>query len=262
MDLGISGKTALVAGGSAGLGKASAMALAREGVRLFVSARGEQRLLATAQDIRDATGAAVTAVVANHGTEAGRRALADACPAPDILVITFSPPPFTDDYRHISIGEWQESIDTTLIGSIELMRHFSQGMVERGFGRIVNIGTIAAKYPIAQRILSGSTRAAVTNYAVGLAKVVARHDVVINSIMPGIFQTPGLDESFVRLAEKNGTTAEAEADRFLRRLSIPARTYGDPDDLGALCAMLCSRHARYVVGQSLAVDGGLGSGLF
>lgn len=262
MDLGIAGKTALVAGGSAGLGGASALALAREGVRLIMSARGEERLRDHAATIRAETGANVDYVVADHGTAEGRATLTARCPAPDILIITFSPPPITSDYRTVSTDEWRHVLDTMVIGSIELMRHYAEGMAERGFGRIVNISTIAAKYPLALRMLSGASRAAVANYTVGLAKLVARHNVAINSILPGIFKTPGLEQSFAETAIRNGSNAEAEAEAFLRRFSIPARAYGEPADVGALCAMLCSQHANYVVGQSLLVDGGLGDAIF
>lgn len=262
MDLDIAGKTALVAGGSAGLGGASALALAREGARLIVSARGEARLRAAAEAIRAETGAEVECVVADHGTEAGRAALAAACPAPDILVITFSPPPMTSDYRQVTAEEWRAVLDTMVIGSIELMRHYGEGMAERGFGRIVNISTIAAKYPLALRMLSGASRAAIANYAAGLAKHLARRNVAINAILPGIFTTPGLEQSFVDAAARSGNSPDAEAEAFLRRFNIPARTYGEPQDVGAICALLCSRYAGYIVGQSLSVDGGLGDAIF
>jgi 3-oxoacyl-[acyl-carrier protein] reductase len=262
MDLGIAGKTALLAGASAGLGKSSALALAAEGARLFISARGEERLLATAQEIRDTTGAAVVPITADHGTAAGREQLQVLCPQPDILVITCSPPPFTQNYRELTADQWRASFETSAIGSIELMRHYTQGMVERRFGRIVNISTMSAKFPLALRMLSGGTRAAVANYSAGLAKVVAKDNVIINSILPGMFRTPGMEAGFAEAAAKNGTTSQEEVESFVRRFKIPARTYGDPDDLGALCAMLCSCYVRFVVGQSLVVDGGAGGGLF
>ncbi|HUF99894.1 MAG TPA: SDR family oxidoreductase [Ilumatobacter sp.] len=262
MDLGIAGKIALVAGGSAGLGGASALALAQEGADLYISARGSERLEAAAADIRLATGATVTPIVSDHGTEQGRQQLYSVCPAPDIVVITFSPPPLTDDFRAVVPDQWRTVLESMVVGSIELMRHYSQGMADRGSGRIVNIGTIAAKYPMASRALSGASRAAVTNYAVGLSKVVARHGVVVNSLLPGIFETPGLTTTFVDAAAANGTTEYEERQRFLGRFNIPARRYGSPEELGAWCAMLCSRQASYLTGQSVGVDGGLGGGLF
>lgn len=262
MDLGISGKTALVAGGSAGLGKASAMALAREGVRLVISARGSDRLEVAAREIREATGADVITVAADHGTADGLARLVAACPAPDLLVITYSPPPLTPDYRNVTADDWRSVFEMAVIGSTELIRHYSQGMVDRGFGRIVNISTIAAKYPLAARMLSGSTRAAVANYSAGLSRQMARHNVTINNILPGIFETPGLTKTFSDAARENGTEVAAERTNFLRRFNIPARRYGQPDEVGAICAMLCSSYAGYIVGQSIGVDGGLGGAIF
>lgn len=262
MDLGLAGKTALVAGGSAGMGKSSAAALAREGVRLFISARGEERLNSAAEEISGFAHHPVTPIVADHGTAAGRATLWERCPAPDILVITFSPPPFNEDYRDISTQAWKDILDKTVVGSIELMRHYASGMAERGFGRIVNIGTLAAKYPFAIRMMSGATRAAVANYAAALAKVTAKKNVVVNTLLPGMYGTQGGSANFRRRAEANGTTPQEEIDRFMRRLNIPAGRFGDPDDIGAICAMFCSKYMGYTVGQSLAVDGGLGGALF
>ncbi len=262
MDLGIRGKRALVAGGSAGLGGAAAWSLAREGARLTISARGAERLEATASAIRAETGAEVDIVVADHGTEGGRAALQEACPAPDILVISVSPPPSKDDYKTITVAEWQDSIDATMIGPIELMRIFSPGMAERGYGRIVNIGTVAAKYPAAQRMLSGPTRSAVANYANALSKRLARHDVAVNCLLPGLFTTPGLEGSLARQAAENGTTVEEQRAKMLGRWRIPARRLGEPDEFGEICAMFCSRQMGFTIGQSLVVDGGLGSSVF
>lgn len=261
MDLGISGRTALVAGGSAGLGRASALALAGEGARLFISARGEERLAAAAREISAATGAEVTPIVANHATADGREALRAAC-QPDILVVTYSPPPFTEDYRTVSVEQWREAFDGIGIGSIEMMRIFAEGMAERRYGRIVNISTMAAKFPLALRMVSGSTRAAIANYAAGLAKVVAKDNVSINSILPGLFETPGLEDGFVEASRRLGTTPAEERLKFLKRFNIPRRCLGEAEDVGALCTLLCSRFAGYVVGQNLVVDGGLGGGLF
>lgn len=262
MDLGIKGKVALVAGGSAGMGKASAAALAREGVRLCISARGAERLEATRQELSESSLGPVQSVVADHGTEAGRARLFELCPAPDILVITFSPPPFNEDYRAISQDAWRESFDQMVIGSIELMRHYATDMAERGFGRIVNIGTLAAKYPFPIRMMSGATRAAVGNYSAALSKVLSKKNVTINTLLPGMFETPGGSANFRAKAAANGTTIEEERARFMRRLNIPAGTFGDPEDLGAICAMFCSTYMGYTVGQSLSVDGGLGGSLF
>jgi 3-oxoacyl-[acyl-carrier protein] reductase len=262
MDLGIRGRKAICAGASAGMGRASARALAREGVELVISARGEARLLAAAEAIAAETGVKVTPVAADHASAEGRARLLAACPDPDILVVTCGPPRTTPDYREIEPAEWLQSMETTVIGPIELMRAVTPGMAERGWGRVVNIGTGAAKYPAEIRLLSGPARAALVNYTVVLAKKLASRNVIINNLLPGMFHTDGIRDRFDELARQNGTTYEAETDAFAREWRIPAGRFGDPDDLGAVCALFCSQFANFIVGQSLVIDGGLIHGLF
>jgi 3-oxoacyl-[acyl-carrier protein] reductase len=262
MDLGIRGRKAIVAGGSAGMGKASARALAAEGVEIVLSARGEARLIAAAREIADETGSKVTPVVADHGTAGGRSALLAACPEPDILVITCAPPVVTEDFRDISVEDWYASVATTLVGPIELMRVTVDGMAARGFGRIVNIATGAAKYPALIRLLSGPTRSALVNYTVAVSKAMARHNVAINNILPGMFHTATIHERFTENAARNGTTYDEEVAKFVGQWNIPAGRFGDPDDLAAFVAMFCSRQANFTIGQSLVIDGGLINGLF
>jgi len=262
MDLGIGGRKAIVAGGSAGMGKSSARALAREGVEIVLSARGEARLAAAAQEIAAETGSEVTPVVADHGTAQGRARLLEVCPEPDILVITCTPPVVTEDFRDITVEDWNASVATTLVGPIELMRATLDGMAVRGFGRIVNIATGAAKYPAVIRLLSGPTRSALVNYTVAVSKAMARHNVAINNILPGMFHTATMYERFTAEAERNGTSYDDEVTRFVAQWNIPAGRFGDPDDLGAFVAMFCSRQANFTIGQSLVIDGGLINGLF
>ena len=196
MDLGIRGRKAIINGGSAGMGRAAAFALAREGVDLVLSARGEARLRATAGEIAAATGVSVIPVVADHSRREGFERILAACPAPDILVATCSPPPMTEDYRSISAAQWQASLDTGLLSPVHFMTAVLDGMVERGWGRIVNIATIAAKYPLELRILSGAPRAALINYAGAVALRVAQHGVTINNVLPGMFHTAFTLEQF------------------------------------------------------------------
>ncbi len=160
MDLGIKGRRAIVNGASAGMGKAAALALAKEGVELVITARGEERLRAAAAEIGTATGVKVTAVTADHSTDEGRERILAACPSPDILVGTCSPPPMTPDYRTIDSAQWQASLETGLLSPVRFMDSVLEGMVARRWGRIVNIASIATKYPLELRILSGATRAA------------------------------------------------------------------------------------------------------
>jgi 3-oxoacyl-[acyl-carrier protein] reductase len=256
MDLGIRGRRAIVNGGSAGMGKAAAFALAREGVDLVLSARGEARLRAAAEEIAVATGVSVICVVADHSEPRARERILAACPAPDILVATCSPPPMTPDYQAIDATQWQASLDTGLLGPLHFMNAVLPGMVERGWGRIINIATIAAKYPLELRILSGAPRAALINYAGAVALRVARSGVTINSVLPGMFHTAFTQEEFGARADAAGTTYEMEVARFAAQFRIAAGRFGDAQDVGALVAWLSSQFAGYITGQSIVIDGG------
>ncbi len=262
MDLGIRGRKALVNGGSAGLGKGAAKALAAESVELYLSARGADRLEATAEEIRLATGAKVVTIAADHSSEAGREAILAACPDPDILVGTCSPAPFTPDFREVTVEQWQEHLATGLISPIEFIRATIDGMCERGFGRIVNISTGASKFPNEIRTLSGPPRAALSNYTVGVAKAVAKHNVTINNLLPGMHHTAAAEERFGQMAKEQGTSYDQVVDDWIREWRIPAEKFGDIDDFGSICALLCSAQASYIVGQSLVVDGGATTSTF
>jgi 3-oxoacyl-[acyl-carrier protein] reductase len=262
VDLGIAGRKAICAGASAGMGLASARALSREGVEVFISARGEDRLVAAAASVSAETGGKVTPVVADHSTPTGRAALLEACPEPDIMVITCSPPRTTEDFRDISVEDWRGSLATTMVAPIELMRLTVDGMAARGFGRIVNIATVAAKFPSVPRLLSGPARSGLLNYAVAVSKAMAKDNVIINTLLPGMFETETMTQRFRAEAAAKGVGYEEQRDRFVARFRIPTGRFGEPDELGAWCAMFCSRYAAYVVGQSLVLDGGLINGLY
>lgn len=261
MDLGIRGRRALVAGGSAGMGRATARALAAEGAEIVLSARGEDRLRAAAAEIAAETGARVTPVAADHSTEAGREALLAACPAPDILVVTIAPPGAIDDYRRIREADWLASVQSGMVGPAELIRMVSDGMVERRWGRIVSIATIAAKFPSETRLLSGPARAALINYTSAVARRLARHNVILNSLLPGMFLTYGVEAQVAKLVQE-GQTREAAIEALAKQWRIPARRLGHAEDAGKLAATLCAEHAGYLVGQSLVVDGGMTPGMF
>ena len=262
MDLGIQSKKAIVNGGSAGMGRSSALALAREGVELYVSARGEERLNRACFEIEAETGARVTPIVADHSSEAGRARILEACPDPDILVHTCTPPQFTGDFQQITQDDWHESLGITLLGPIQFMQQVLPGMVERSWGRVVNIGTAGAKFPHERRVLSGAPRAALVNYTVAISKVVAKHNVTINNILPGMFNTPGIEKAFEEITQANGTTYEQEVKKTIQEHSIAAGRFGDPEDLGAFVAMFCSQYANYLIGQSLAIEGGVTNSTF
>jgi len=262
MDLGIRGKRALVNGGSAGMGRGAALALAREGCEVFISARGAERLEATCRAIAEETGARVHPLVADHTSEEGRKAILAAIPDPDILVATCAPPPFTGDFRTVSREAFEASVATALLSPIDTIKAVVGPMVERRWGRIVNISTGAAKYPAAMRVLSGPPRAALANYCHAISKELAPHNVTVNSVLPGMHHTPGIEDVLGPRAEANGRSYEEEVEAFVKAVRLPAGRFGDAEDLGALVAMFCSAQASYVTGQSLVVDGGIGTSTF
>ena len=258
MDLKIKGKKAIMAGGSAGMGRATAERLAEAGVDLFITARREARLVKAAEEISAKYGANVTPVVADSSKEEGRQALFDACPDPDILSITIKPPAPNGDFLKVTPQQWRDSIETTLIGPIELMRHYIPQMKEKGWGRIVNIATFSAKNPMIWRLMSGPARSALINYTASVSREIAKHGVTINNILPGIFQTEGMSESLEAYADAFGLEPKQEVCRphFLEHNKIPAGFMGDPDDLAPLAVLLCSPLARFIVGQNITIDGG------
>lgn len=249
-------------GGSAGLGLGAARALAAEGVELYISARGQARLEATAEEIARATGATVVPIVADHASDAGRETILGVCPDPDILVGTCSPAPFTPDFREVGVADWEASLATGLISPVEFIRATVDGMCERGFGRIVNISTAAAKFPAEIRTLSGPPRAALSNYTAGIARSVARHNVTINNLLPGMHHTATAEERFGAIARERGTTYDAVVQEWINEWQIPADRFGDIDEFGAICALFCSAHAGYLTGQNLVIDGGVTNATF
>ena len=256
MDLGIKGRKAIVNGGSAGMGRGASLALAVEGAEVYISARSEQRLYRSCEDIGSETGAKVTPIVADHSTSEGREIILQACPEPDILVTNCSPPAYTGDYATIEREDWFDNLDVTLLSPVELMKKVVPGMVERGWGRVVNIGTGAAKYPAEGRILSGPPRAALVNYSVAVAKAVAKHNVMINNLLPGMHHTAAIEGRYNAAAKANRTTYDEEVQKFIEEWRIPANKFGDAKHFGAFVAIFCSEQASFVTGQSLVVDGG------
>jgi 3-oxoacyl-[acyl-carrier protein] reductase len=259
MDLGIAGRRALVLGASRGLGRACALALAREGVEVAIVARDRARVGAAAAEIRAATGTEVTPVAADFRTAAGREAALTACPAPDILVTNAEgfPP---GDFRDYSRTDWIAALDDMMLGPIELIRRSVDGMIARRFGRIVNIVSRSVKSPQADLPLSNGARAGLVGFVAGLARQVAPHNVTINNLLPGIFASDAQRRHVEGIA---AVTGRAFDDIWAERArGNPAQRYGDPDELGAACAYLCSAQAGFVTGQSLLVDGGGFPGTF
>jgi 3-oxoacyl-[acyl-carrier protein] reductase len=259
MDLGIAGRKAIVCASSRGLGKACARALAEAGCEIVINGRDGKTLEATAAEIAKATGAKVTAVVADVATPDGQKALFAACPAPDILVNNNAGPPFRD-FRELTRQQMIDGVTANMVVAIELIQKVIEPMSQRKFGRIVNITSGSVKMPLAGLDLSSGARAGLTAFLAGVARTVAANNVTINNILPGSFDTDRLRSNLKSNAQKTGTTEDQAAK--VRIATIPARRFGEPDEFGAACAFLCSAQAGYITGQNLLIDGGVFNGAF
>src|SRR4030081_3646060 len=195
LDLGISGRKAVVWGASKGLGRACGMALGRAGVELVITARTKETLEQTAEEIRKKTGTKVTAVAGDISTEAGRQAALTACPTPDILVNTCGGPPH-GDFREWSVEDWQKAVNANMLTPIMLIKATVDGMCERKFGRIVNITSGSVKSPIPNLGMSNGARAGLTAFCAGLARQVAKYNVTINGLMPSACLTNRMRPAF------------------------------------------------------------------
>jgi 3-oxoacyl-[acyl-carrier protein] reductase len=253
MDLGISGRTALVCASSQGLGRGCAEALAAAGARIVVNGRDEARLRKTADEIAAATGADIVPVVADVGTEAGRAALLAAAGQVDILVNNNGGPP-PADFRSLDHAALLAGIEANMLAPIALVQAVIDDMVARRFGRIVNITSGSVKAPIAGLDLSSGARLGLTGFLAGVARQVAHANVTINGLLPGSFDTARIRTMDERgVASGAGTAEELRANRLRK---IPAGRLGTPSEFGAACAFLCSAQAGYITGQNLLIDGG------
>lgn len=229
MDLGITGKTAIVGAASKGLGKGCAMALAQEGVNLVINARTADVLEATAQEIRDLTGVSVAAVACDINTPEGRKATLSA-------------------------------LEAQLLGHVEMITQVVDGMAERGFGRIVNITSSSVKMPVENLGLSTAARMALTGFASTISREFVEHNVIINNLLPGPFDTDRLRGGIGFAAEKAGASFDDTYEQ--RRQRNPAKRFGTAEEFGKVCAFLCSSHVGFMVGQNLLMDGGNYAGNF
>ena len=252
MDLGIAGKKALVCAASKGLGKGCAMALAGEGVELVILARGRDALEATAAEIRSKTGAKVATVVCDITTPEGRAAALAACPSPDILVNNAGGPP-PGDFREWERETWIKAVDANMLTPIELIRKTVDAMIARNFGRIVNITSSAVKAPIDILGLSNGARSGLVGFVAGLARQTVKYNVTINNLLPGPFDTDAQREHVQGLVDSDHAFDEIWQARVRQ---TPAGRFGQPDELGAYCAYLCSAQAGFITGQNLLIDGG------
>ena len=259
MDLGIAGRSALLTASSRGLGRACAMALAAEGVHVTLNGRTGEALEATAHEIREATGVAVKTVTADINTSAGREALLEACPDPDILVNNnWGPPP--GDWESFEYEDWLMAVEANMLAPIMMIKGVVGGMRARRWGRIVNITSQMVKSPFSVMALSAGARTGLTAASKALSRDVAKDNVTINNLLPERIDT----ERQVYMAQQRAASAgityeEARAEIVA---SIAANRMGRPEEFGAACAFLCSDQAGYISGQNLQLDGGSYRGTF
>lgn len=258
MDLGISGRRAIVCASSRGLGRACADALAREGVHVTLNGRDEAALRETRDAIAAAHDVEVAAIAGDIAAEATQQALLDACPAPDILVNNNGGPPpgrFADWDREAWIG----ALDANMLAPLAMIRRVLDGMVERRFGRIVNVTSAMVKTPMGPMGLSTGARTGLTSMCKALSREVAHANVTINNLLPERIDTArqrGMAELHAKLA---GISVEAAYDAM--KATIAAGRLGRPEEFADACAFLCSAQAGYISGQNLQLDGGSYAGL-
>ncbi len=253
MDLKIKGKTALVCASSKGLGKACAMSLAREGANVVMNGRTQETLDNAVQEVKAQAHGNVTSVCCDITSEAGRQQALAAADHYDIVVNNAGGPP-PGDFHDWDRNAWIDALDANMLTPIEIIRATVDGMIERGFGRIVNITSGAVKAPISFLGLSNGARAGLTGFVAGVARQVVPHGVTINNLLPGRFDTDRLRSAIQFNADQSGGDFNEmfEAGKKV----IPAKRYGDPHEFGQACAYLCSAQAGYVTGQNFLIDGG------
>jgi 3-oxoacyl-[acyl-carrier protein] reductase len=260
MDLGIAGRKAIVCASSRGLGFACAKALAQAGCEVVINGRDEARLIAAATELKKVGNSArIIPVAADVATSAGQQALLAGCPQPDILVNNNGGPPFRD-FRELDRQKMLDGVIANMVVAIELIQKVIDPMIARKFGRIVNITSASVKMPLAGLDLSSGARAGLTAFLAGVARTVAPSNVTINFILPGTFETDRFRSNVEATAKKKNISHDAV---FAERVAaIPAKRIGQPDELGTMCAFLCSVHAGYITGQNILIDGGTFSGAF
>jgi 3-oxoacyl-[acyl-carrier protein] reductase len=259
MDLGLSGRKAIVGAASKGLGKGCAMALAREGVNLVINARTADILEATAEAIRAETSVTVVAVAGDITTAEGREAVLGACPEPDILV-TNAGGPAPGNFRTDDRERWLGALQSNLLTHVETITAVIDGMASRRFGRIVNITSGSVKAPIPNLGLSTAARIALTGFCATICREVVADNVTINNLLPGPFDTDRFRSNIAFAAERSGRDFEEVLAE--RTAANPAKRIGTAEEFGAACAFLCSDQAGFITGQNLLMDGGAFSGIF
>lgn len=254
MDLGISGRKAIVCASSRGLGRGCAFALAEAGCDIVLNGRDEKVLAATAEELMSRYQVQVTSVAADVSTPDGQKALLDACPQPDILINNNGGPP-RKDYTELSREAMLDGVVQNMVTPIELIQAVVPGMKDRGFGRIVNITSLSVRMPIEGLDLSSGARAGLTAFLAGVCRQIARSGVTVNNILPGKMDTDRLRGGFEMAAKQSGK--DIEQIRKVQADEIPMGRFGTAEEFGQTCAFLCSTHAGYITGQNILLDGGL-----
>jgi 3-oxoacyl-[acyl-carrier protein] reductase len=254
MDLNIKGRTAIVCGSSRGLGKACALALAQEGVNVIITARSGDTLEQAKREILALSQVEVVAVTADVTTTEGRDAIFAVCPQPDILINNAGGPP-PGNFRDWTQADWFSAINANMFSAIDMIRRCIDGMMDRRFGRIVNITSVAVKLPVAELGLSNGARAGLTGFIAGIARDPARFNVTINNLLPGYVETDRLRSLIEGRAKAAGRDMQQYRTEFFDR--VPARRAGTPAEFAAICAFLCSQQAAYITAQNVLMDGGL-----
>ena len=260
MELGLRGRKAIVSGASKGLGKACAFSLAGEGVDVTIMARTEADLLATADEIALAIGVSVQPVAGDFNVAADRAALLDACPEPDILVNNPGVRQVPTDYAAIGEADWNRWLNDHFLSSITMIQQVAPGMCERGFGRIVNLSVSFIKFPQSGFAHTHAARLALSGAVAAMTRDLVRHNVTVNTVCPGLFDTDALHTNLRGHAERGNTTYEAIVED--RKRSCPAGRFADPSECGDLVAFLCSAQAGFMTGQNIVNDGGVYQGIF
>ena len=259
LDLGIAGRKAIVCGSSSGLGKACAMALAHAGVDLVMTARTAATLHEAAQEIRHVTGVSVTEVACDVTTEQGRNVVLAASPRADILVNNSAGPP-SGNFRDWDEAQWVSAVTANMISPILMIRSVVDSMAARGWGRIINITSYSAKYPLPLLGLSNGARSGLIGFVSGLAREVAPSGVTINNLLPGNFDTERFGAYTRKLAEKRGISEQEILSEMAA--STPVGRIGNPEEFGTWCAFLASQHSGYVTAQNYVLDGGTYPGTY
>jgi 3-oxoacyl-[acyl-carrier protein] reductase len=252
MDFGLLGKTAIVCASSRGLGRACAEALAAEGVNLVLNARSADALQATAAELAVKHKVEVTPIAGDIASAASRAAVLAACPAPDILVNNAGGPA-PGLLGNYSEEDWTRAIEGNLRAPAALLAAVLDGMAERGFGRVVNITSSVVRHPIDVQGLSAAARSGLHGLVSTLVRRYVGRNVTINNILPGPFATDRLVGNFTFQARQKGISPQEAV--AARQKELPARRFGEPIEVGRLCAYLCSVHAGYISGQSILIDG-------